>query len=140
MKTKYILWLIPLLALLLGQTAAASTPAGLAIAASFSPENAIGLHASHFKETDGRLTLDQAIAAYGSGEFSAGNSNILNFGIGAKPVWIHFSVDNTTPRPLQRRLSVETAWLDRVDIHFRHNGKTVAAHHLGDISYTGHGV
>lgn len=118
-----------LFALLLGQTAFASnTP----IPADAPPEQALGRHAGYLDEADGRLTLEQAIAAQAGGKFLAGTRDILNFGIGSRPVWIHFSVDNPTPGLLQRRLSVENAWLDQIDIHVRHRAQTVAAHRLGD--------
>ena len=43
-----------------------------------------------------------------------------------------FGVANPTARPLPRQLSIETAWLDQVDVFARHDGKTVAAWHVGD--------
>jgi diguanylate cyclase (GGDEF)-like protein len=129
MRTRFLLSLLSLLTLLLAGTAAASDSP---IAASIPHGQAIGLYASYLKEAGARLTLDQAMSAYASGKFSAGHSPNLNFGIGSKPAWIHFSVHNSTARPLQRRLSIETPWLDQVDVYFRHDGKTVAAYHVGD--------
>ncbi|MEJ2382379.1 MAG: sensor domain-containing diguanylate cyclase [Gammaproteobacteria bacterium] len=118
-----------LLALLPGLAAAAfDTP----IAAGDPPQTPIGRHAAYLQETHGRLTLEQAIAAYRSGKYSAGRHQVLTFGIGPKPVWIHFSVRNTVAVPLRRRLSIATAWLDHVDVYFRHGGDTVAAYQVGD--------
>jgi diguanylate cyclase (GGDEF)-like protein len=129
MNTRFFSSLILLFAILLGGTATASN---LPIPVTLLHENAIGRYAGYLKEADGALTLDQAIAAYASGKFSAGHSPILNFGIGSNPVWIHFSVGNATPQPIQRRVSIETAWLDQVDVYFRHNDNTTAAYHVGD--------
>ena len=72
------------------------------------------------------------MAAYEAGKFTPGKSPVLNFGIGARPVWIHFAVDNPDAAPVQKRLSIEIAWLDRVEVYVRHRGETVAAHRLGD--------
>lgn len=95
-------------------------------------EAAIGRHAAYLKETDGRLSLEQAIAAEGEGKFKNGDAEVLNFGIGAKPAWIHFSIDNATPQALLRQVAVENAWLDKVHIYIRHGGRTEAAYRLGD--------
>jgi diguanylate cyclase (GGDEF)-like protein len=129
MNTRFFSSFILLFAILLGGTA---TVSNLPIPVTLLHENAIGRYAGYLKEADGALTLDQAIAAYASGKFSAGHSPILNFGIGSNPVWIHFSVGNATPQPIQRRVSIETAWLDQVDVYFRHNDNTTAAYHVGD--------
>lgn len=129
MNTRFFSSLILLFAILLGGTATASN---LPIPVTLLHENAIGRYAGYLGEADGAFTLDQAIAAYASGKFLAANNPILNFGIGSKPVWIHFSVGNSTPQPIQRRLSIETAWLDQVDVYFRHHDNTTAAYHVGD--------
>ncbi|MGB9094736.1 MAG: 7TM-DISM domain-containing protein, partial [Gallionella sp.] len=119
--------LLGLLALCLGSTALADPVSALS-----PPGNAIGLHSSYLKETGASLTIAEADEAYHSGKFLAGDTSVLNFGIGSRPVWIHFDVENRTGASLLRRLSIETAWLDRVDIYFRAGRKVVAAYHLGD--------
>jgi diguanylate cyclase (GGDEF)-like protein len=95
-------------------------------------ENAIGLETAFLKETAGPLDLDQALAAQRAGEFTPGRNAVLNFGIGSQPVWVHFTVDNPSAAPLHRRLSIENAWLDRVDVHIRHQGQTLASYRMGD--------
>ena len=95
-------------------------------------ESAIGRSAEFLTEQAGRIDLPQVLAAYQSGQFSPGKSPVLNFGIGSKPVWIHFAVDNPTAAPMDRRLSIETAWLDGVEVYFRHGGETVATSRVGD--------
>ena len=129
MKTRFSLPLILLLVLLPGAATAASIPP---IAVNRPNETALGLSTSYLKEADARLTLNEAIAAFAGGRFSAGDSQVLDFGIGSKPVWVHFSVDNSTTQALARRLSVETAWLDQLDVYILHGGKTAAAWHVGD--------
>jgi diguanylate cyclase (GGDEF)-like protein len=94
--------------------------------------NALGLHSSYLKESGASLTISEAAEAYHNGKFLPGDKPVLNFGIGSRPVWIHFDVENRTGDSLLRRLSVETSWLDKVDIYFRAGHKVVAAYHLGD--------
>ncbi|MGA7593596.1 MAG: diguanylate cyclase [Gallionella sp.] len=96
------------------------------------PGNAIGRHSSYLKETGAGLTISEAAEAYDNGKFLAGDKPVFNFGIGSRPVWIHFDVENRTGDSLLRRLSIETAWLDKVDIYFRAGHKLIAAYHLGD--------
>ena len=107
-----------------------------AVAASLSTAlaypSAIGQSTRFLQEQHGRLQLADAMAALGAGKFTPGKSPVLNFGIGARPVWIHFAVDNPGAAPAQKRLSIETAWLDRIEVYVRHRGETVAAHRLGD--------
>ena len=115
--------------MLLACGAAAAAPP---LSAAVDHDSAIGLSTDFLKEQSGRLTLPQVIAAYQAGQFSPGNSPVLNFGIGAKPVWLHFAVDNPAAAPVFRRLSIETAWLDQVDVYVLQQGRTVATYRVGD--------
>ena len=115
------------LAFLYGAPAAAAP-----LSTALDHRSAIGQSADFLQEQHGRLQLADAMAAYQAGKFSPGKSPVLNFGIGAKPVWIHFAVDNPGTAPVERRLSIETAWLDRAEVYFQHQGRTVAAHRVGD--------
>lgn len=94
--------------------------------------SAIGLSAEYLQEPAAPLELSDAVAAHRAGQFVAGRSPVLNFGIGAKPVWIRLAVDNPGAVPAQRRLSVETTWLDRIDVYFLHQGRAVAGQRAGD--------
>lgn len=94
--------------------------------------SAIGLSTQFLQEQHGRLKLPDAITAYQAGKFLPGTSPVLNFGIGAKPVWIHFAVDNPSGVPVQKKLSIEIAWLDRIEVYFQHRGGTVATYRAGD--------
>lgn len=95
-------------------------------------ETAIGLSTQFLHEHHGRLELPAAMAAHQAGQFSPGTSPVLNFGIGAKPVWIHFAVDNPTTVAMSKRLSIETAWLDQVEVHVQYQGRPAATFHVGD--------
>lgn len=94
--------------------------------------SAIGESTQFLKEAGSRLNLSDAVTAYRAGAFTQGTSPVLNFGIGSKPVWIHFALDNPTAVPVHRLLSLENAWLDHIDVYFRHQGRTVATYRVGD--------
>ncbi|OYV76166.1 MAG: sensor domain-containing diguanylate cyclase [Chromatiales bacterium 21-64-14] len=109
-----------------------AAPSSLIVSANAPHAGPIGRYTDYLREAHGRLTLDNAIADHDRGKFTAGRSPVLNFGIGSEPAWIHFRVGNPTGRPLQRQLSINTAWLDQVDIYFLHGGRTEATYHVGD--------
>jgi diguanylate cyclase (GGDEF)-like protein len=93
----------------------------------------LGRDVSYLKETEGPLSLEQAITAYRQGKFVPNRTPVLNFGIGSVPVWLHLRVNNPSAQPLTRQLSVETAWLDQLDIYYLYDDETVASDHGGDI-------
>lgn len=112
-------WLVGLLAFLWGTL-------------TFAAPGPVGLSATYLLEREGRLDLPAVVAARQAGAFSPGRSAVLNFGIGSRPVWVHFTVDNPGAAPLLRTLTVGTAWLDRIELHVRHGDRTVATYVAGD--------
>jgi len=102
------------------------------LSAALDHASAIGLSTEFLAEQAGRLTLTDAIAAYQARKFLPGASPVLNFGIGAKPVWIHFAVDNPTAVPQHQRLAIENAWLDQIEVYLQHQGRTTATYRVGD--------
>ena len=94
--------------------------------------SAIGRATTFMQEQQGRLDWPAALAAARAGRFTPGTSPVLNFGIGAQPVWIHFAVGNPSSAAVQRRLSIETAWLDQLDIYVVQQGRLVARQRAGD--------
>lgn len=103
------------------------------ISLAHSKETPIGRDTSFLVEQAGPLDLDQAITAQRDGGFFLARSAVLNFGIGSRPAWIHFTIDNPTAAPLQRRLAIENAWLDSVQIAIRHGGSIRFSDHVGDV-------
>jgi two-component system, sensor histidine kinase LadS len=115
---------------------AASLIGGSALAAisllPATPDGALGAHTSWMKEAGAPLSFADAASARAAGRFSAATTPILAFGIGSAPVWIHLAVDNAASRPLTRRLLIENAWQDRIDIHFVSPDGAVQAQQVGD--------
>ncbi len=92
----------------------------------------IGRSTHYLQETTGPLSVEQAAAARFAGEFRPAKQPVLSFGIGAPPIWLHTRVDNPSSAAATRQLSIDTSWLDRIDIYLRHNGATTARYQLGD--------
>lgn len=93
---------------------------------------AIGAHIQFLKEGTSPYSLNEALDAYAAGKGQASDVAILNYGIGSKPVWFKFEAMNPTTALLTRRLTVETSWLDKLDIYFVRNGQEVMRYHTGD--------
>ncbi len=94
--------------------------------------SAIGQHARFLKEDGAPLSPNEALGAYAAARFQASQSTILNFGLGSEPVWIGLDATNPGHEPIKRRLSVETSWLDSIDIYFVRDGRIVESIRTGD--------
>ena len=58
--------------------------------------------------------------------------NYLNFGINDEAQWLVIPIENHTLSNINKRVSVETSWLDSVDIYLFSNNHFLIKHHLGD--------
>lgn len=92
----------------------------------------IGMHVSVLQEEAAPLSLQEARQALADGRFQAANHPMMNFGIGANPVWLAFRAQNPTSRPLDRRILVETSWIDQIDLYVEQPGGTVDHQRVGD--------
>lgn len=133
MKSLFTLWFLVLLALSCQAAPTLAEP----ISAARPPDGAIGLSVLHLRETNGRLTLAEAAAARRAGDFVPGRQPVLNFGFGARPVWVHLTVDNPAAASIPLRLTLETAWLDDIEVYFVDGDGAVASHRAGDARMHG---
>ena len=78
------------------------------------------------------LSLDQARQAVVQGKFRATGAEVPKFGIGARPIWLHLQVENTWRRAVDRRLQLETSWLDRIDVYQIHGNELISHWAAGD--------
>ncbi len=92
----------------------------------------IGEYLHYYQEESGALTLNAAIEKFSAGAFSSSKSRALSFGIGASPVWLQFEVNNPQNINLLRRLSIETSWLDHIEVYFISKQGEVKKFHAGD--------
>ena len=96
------------------------------------PTISVGLFAHFYAESNSRLSVYSAINAYQQDAFSPSSQNVLTFGIGANPHWIAFELYNDSPELVRRFLSIETAWLDKIDIYLFHDDQIVSHRSMGD--------
>ena len=99
--------------------------------------DAIGEHTQFLIETDETLSFDEAKTAYTAGRFNDWHKPVLTFGIGARPVWLKFDIDNQTDSAELKRLSIEASWLDLVEIYFTKNQQLISHQKAGDTSAFG---
>ncbi|MFI4983077.1 MAG: 7TM-DISM domain-containing protein, partial [Nevskiales bacterium] len=80
------------------------------------PARSLGASAEILIEDGAPLNLAQAQASYRAGNFQPGRQDILNFGIGARPVWLHLDLNNPTDQVLPMHLTVGATWIDQIDV------------------------
>lgn len=122
-----------LLALLLGLGVAAQavdTPG--AVDALVPPQQPLGQHMRLLAETGARLSLAEARASFATQHLPPATSPVLGLGIGHRPVWVHFVVNNPTDQALARQLAVSPSWTDELDVHVVHPAGDTASWHTGD--------
>jgi diguanylate cyclase (GGDEF)-like protein len=91
-------------------------------------------HLSWLSETDSHLGMEQVMARLHAGHFTPASRQMLSFGIGADPVWVHLPVDNPGEQPAPRTVMVGATWVDRIDFHVVHDGRLVSHRVAGDLS------
>ena len=86
---------------------------------------------SYYLEESTALNINNALSRFNDGAFTV-TTLPLSLGIGSKPVWINFDVNNQKATDLSKRLSIKTTWLDRLDVYFLRSGQVEKAFHIGD--------
>lgn len=92
----------------------------------------VGRYIQVYQPDDAGLPMQDALLAYRNGQFTPSGNSVLNFGIGAKPVWLAFKVRNAGHKAVRRNLLLETAWLDKIDIYFLRQSELIDSYHTGD--------
>lgn len=121
------------LALLLGLVATAqAADAPDAVDALAPPPQPLGQHMRLLVETGAPLNLAAARQAFAMEQRAPATSPVLGLGIGHRPLWAHFVINNPTDQPLKRQLAVNPGWTDELDVHVVHRGGDTASWHTGD--------
>jgi len=121
------------LALLLGFGAMAqAADAPDAVDALAPPSQPLGQHMRLLVETGAPLDLAAARQAFATEARPPVSSPVLGLGIGHRPVWVHWVVNNPTDQPLKRQLAVSPSWTDALDVHVVHPGGDTTSWHTGD--------
>lgn len=94
---------------------------------------AIGKLTYYFQESDQSLTLKQALAAHKQNHFIQNHTDVLTFGIGAPPVWITTAIRNSSTQDVQRKILIDTSWLDDIQVYVKHRETgNIQQYHVGD--------
>ena len=96
------------------------------------PATPLGRWLDVMSEQGRPLTLDEATEQLRQGGFKHGDEEVLKFGIGSRPVWLHLAIENDGRQPTERRLQVENSWLDRIDVYLVQEGKVIQRISAGD--------
>jgi len=78
------------------------------------PSGPLGQWVELLVETEAPLSLPEVLALQRQGAFRAAEAEVPKFGSGARPVWLHLAVLNTSVLPEARHLLLEVSWLDRL--------------------------
>lgn len=115
-----------------------ATPLALAQATALEslPTEPLGRWLEVMSEQGPPLNLDQVREELQRGAFSPAQEDAPKFGIGARPVWLHLAVDNTSQHTESRRLQIETSWLDRIEVYHVHDGNPLTHQVAGDAHAT----
>ena len=91
----------------------------------------IGKYSRYFSETSASpMDLQQVQQRFQSGPYEIQSGGSLSLGIGVNPVWLQVKVANTNNINDLYRLSVETPWLDYIDVYLVHQ-TGVVTHYIG---------
>jgi len=80
------------------------------------PADAVQYEIQLLQEDTSPLSAQQALAALQQSRFSPRTKDIISFGINARPVWLALTVANSDSKPQLRRILIENAWLDHLDL------------------------
>ena len=94
--------------------------------------NPIGRYLFFYQEADTRLNPLQVLEKFDHGELTRVTNEVVNFGVGVKPVWIAFEVNNTSTSAAKRYLTIEAPWLDKIETYLMADQKVVQQFKLGD--------
>ena len=118
-----------LLGLLLSLT---STAWAQAVLVNALPAEHAGRYTQVLKESSTALTVEQASSLFQQGQGQAGQTPILNFGIGSRPVWLHLQLHNPTDQPISVQVITGISWVDDLQLTLLHNDKPLHQWHSGD--------
>ena len=104
------------------------------------PAQSLGTQADFLVEEGQPLNLAQAQALQREGRFRQGEHPTLNFGIGARPVWVHLELTNPTDKPVAMRLLAGVTWIDQLDAFVVQTDRIAAHWQTGDARANGDGL
>ena len=104
----------------------------LVISALAPPSTPLGGSLQLMTEPGPELTAEEALGHFSSGRFHVREDPVLGLGLGHRPVWALLVVENPGDQPVLKDLVIAPTWLDRVDVHVRHEGRFTGHWAAGD--------
>ncbi len=92
----------------------------------------LGQFAEVFIEDQVPITLDTARQRYRDGQFASSTRPVLNFGLGARPVWVRIALFNPTASPQTFYATLGTTWIDQLDAYLIPEKGSAVELHVGD--------
>lgn len=92
----------------------------------------IGEYIQIFQEGGDRLNLSEAQQRFDGDETLAFDNKIIGFGLGSNPSWLKLEVINQEKKSVERRLLIETSWLDSIEIYVVYKDDVVEQLTMGD--------
>lgn len=93
---------------------------------------ALGFSTETFAEEGRPLDLAEARAKQRNGMFRKGDGDVLTYGIGASPRWIHLEVVNPANKPSLYFLAAGTTWTDKIDVYLVNGAQETFRWQSGD--------
>ena len=100
--------------------------------AASSSADPIGEYVQVFQEDNARLSLSQAQRNFDGGKAISVNNKIITYGLGSNPLWLKLDVINQQQASIERRLLIETSWLDAIEIYVVRKDSVVEQLAMGD--------
>lgn len=96
------------------------------------PAEQAGRYSQVLQEDSAALTLEQARSLFQQGLSQAGQTPILNFGIGSRPVWLRLQLHNPSETAISVQVVTGTSWIDDLQLTLLHNDQSLFQWHSGD--------
>ena len=96
------------------------------------PAEQAGRYSQVLQEDSAVLTVEQARSLFQQGLSQTGQTPILNFGIGSRPIWLRLQLHNPTEQPINVQVVTGTSWIDDLQLTLLHNDKPLHQWHSGD--------
>ncbi|TYK67042.1 sensor domain-containing diguanylate cyclase [Colwellia echini] len=97
---------------------------------------AVGSYATiiteRINESDQATSVEAILMRFRQGEGYQAKTNYLNFGFDDKGKWLVIPIKNNSLSTINKRISLETSWLDSIDIYHFDNDKLLLKQQLGD--------
>ena len=94
--------------------------------------SALGSIATIITESEEAKSVADVLLEFQQGGGYQSNVNYLTFGLNSDAQWLIVPIENHTQSSINKRVAIETSWLDSVDLYLYSDEKVLIQQHLGD--------